>query len=106
MRVMRVMRVKKDFMYRDVDGTRNLAGKEFRVDFELTPDEVDEQAMKGNMACLNFCFRRNDFLPEFNKKLYYGHIMSDDGFNLGYVMCEDELEEGDKNGNSTKTRWL
>ena len=66
---------------------QNIGGKKFRLDFEVTPDEVDEKAMQGNPACLNFCLRRNDFLPDFNKKLYYGHVGE-----LGYVVCEDELE--------------
>lgn len=87
------MRIKKDVTYKDIKGVRDIAGKEFRVDFELTPDQVDKRAMEGNMACLNFCYRRDDFLPDFNKKLYYGHITDEDGYDLGYVICEDELEE-------------
>ena len=87
-------KVRENFIYFDVAGTRDLAGRDYIVDFELTPDEVDARAMEGNPACFNFVFRRKDFLPEFNKKLYYGHIMHDDGCNLGYVLCEDELEEG------------
>lgn len=67
---------------------QNIGGKEIRIEMELTPDEVDKQAWNGNIACLNFCMRRRDFLPSFNKKLYYGHVN-----NLGYIVCEDELEE-------------
>lgn len=67
---------------------QNIGGKEIIIERELTPDEVDNLALKGNWACFNFCIRREDFLPEFNKKLYYGHVG-----NLGYVVCEDELED-------------
>ena len=65
---------------------QNIGGKEIRLERVLTPDDVDELATKGNFACYNFCMRRDDFLPDFNKKLYYGHVGS-----LGYVVCEDEL---------------
>lgn len=67
---------------------QNIGGKKIRIERYLTPDEVDDLAMGGNIACLNFCMRRDDFLPEFNKKLYYGHVG-----NLGYIVCEDELIE-------------
>ncbi len=87
------MRVKKDVVYKDMNGFRDIAGKEFKVERELTPNEVDAEACKGNMACFNFCLRRDDFLPDFNKKLYYGKITDEDGFDLGYVMCEDEFED-------------
>lgn len=93
---MKIYRVKKDFVYKVGDDVRKLAGKPFRVDFEVSHDEVDERAMQGNPACLNFCLRRNDFTYEFNKKLYYGHIIDNEGYDLGYVMCEDELEEMEK----------
>ena len=66
---------------------QGIGGKEIQLERYLTPDEVDERAMNGNIACLNFCMRRNDFLPDFNMNLYYGHVD-----NLGYVVCEDELE--------------
>ena len=65
---------------------QGIGGKKIMIERELTADEVDEQALKGNMACFNFCVRRADFLPDFNKKLYYGHVG-----NLGYIVCEDEL---------------
>ena len=67
---------------------QGIGGKEIQLERYLTPDEVDERGMNGNIACLNFCMRRDDFLPEFNMNLYYGHVG-----NLGYVVCEDELEE-------------
>lgn len=90
---MKTYRVKKDFVYKDMNGIRELAGKTFVMDFEVSHDEVDERAMQGNPACFNFCWRRNDFVYGFDKKLYYGHIVDDEGYDLGYVMCEDELEE-------------
>ena len=65
---------------------QNIGGKKIEIERELTADEVDEQALLGNIACFNFCMRRDDFLPDFDKKLYYGHVG-----NLGYVVCEDEL---------------
>lgn len=67
---------------------QNIGGKEIIIERELTPDEVDYQAMHGNIAALNFCLRRNDFLPDFNKKCFYGHVG-----DFGYVVCEDELED-------------
>lgn len=67
---------------------QNIGGKKIRIERYLSPDEVDDLALHGNIACLNFCMRREDFLPEFNKKLYYGHVG-----NLGYIVCEDELIE-------------
>lgn len=69
---------------------QGIGGKYIRVEMELTPNEVDNQALNGNIACYNFCFRREDFLPDFNKKLYYGHVD-----NLGYIVCEDELIDPD-----------
>lgn len=96
-----IRKVRKDFIYYDVAGTRDLAGRDYVVDFELTLDEVAARAMEGNPAYFNFIFRREKSLPELTKKIYYGHIMHDDimhddGANLGYVLCEDELEEGVK----------
>lgn len=79
---MKTMRIKEYVTH------QGIGGQEIRIEMELTPDEVDERAMNGNIACFNFCMRRHDFLPEFNKRLYYGHVG-----NLGYVVCEDELEE-------------
>jgi len=73
-------KIKKQVKHQDI------GGKEIRIERKLTADEVDEMAWNGNIACLNFCMRRDDFLPEFDKDLYYGHVG-----NLGYVVCEDEL---------------
>lgn len=67
---------------------QGIGGKEIIIERELTPDEVDERALEGNWACLNFALRRDDFLPDFNKKCFYGHVG-----DLGYVVCEDELEQ-------------
>lgn len=75
---------KKDFNY------RNLNGKKIVLEFELSKQEVENKALnEGNWACYNFIDRRKDFNIIFNKKLYYGH--AEDG--LGYIVCEDELEE-------------
>ena len=74
-------RIKKNVQH------QGICGKNIFLERKLTPDEVDKQAWNGNIACLNFCMRRKDFLPEFNKELFYGHVG-----NLGYVVCEDELE--------------
>lgn len=85
---------------------QHIGGKEFHLDFEVPIDEVDNKAMQGNKACLNFVLRRNDFLPDFDKKLYYGHIYNKVKLNkgdkpvegwLGYVLCEDEIEEVEDN---------
>lgn len=69
---------------------QNIGGKKIYLEMELTPNEVDTQALNGNIACYNFFLRRDDFLPDFNKKLYYGHVG-----NLGYIVCEDELIDPD-----------
>ena len=69
---------------------QKIGGKNIYLEMELTPDDVDSQALRGNIACYNFCMRREDFLPDFNKKLYYGHVG-----NLGYIVCEDELIDED-----------
>ena len=78
----KVYKIKEEVLH------QSIGGKEIILERKLTADEVDDKAMDGNIACLNFCFRRDDFLPEFNKDLYYGHVG-----NLGYVVCEDELYE-------------
>ena len=81
-----MIEINKKYKIKKEVNHQGIGGKYVRVEMELTPDEVDEQALKGNIACFNFCVRRADFLPDFNKKLYYGHVG-----NLGYVVCEDEL---------------
>ena len=73
---------------------QGIGGHIFIKEFELTPDEIDNKAMQGNPACLNFCLRRDDFLPDFNKKCYYGKVKKTNDDNeilLGYVVCEDEF---------------
>lgn len=71
---------------------QGIGGCEFVVDEYitsiLTNDEVFDQAMCGNIACLNFINRRPDFNCEFPHKLYYGKVSC-----LGYVVAEDEFEE-------------
>ena len=69
---------------------QGIGGKEIFIERTLTPDEIDEKALHGNIACLNFCLRRGDFLPDFHKKCYYGKIKKGNIY-LGYVVCEDEL---------------
>ena len=83
-----MIEVNKIYKIKDYVEHQNIGGKNIIIEKELTPDEVDHDAFNGNIACLNFCLRREDFLPEFDKKLYYGHVG-----NLGYVVCEDELEQ-------------
>lgn len=83
------MKVKLNKFYkvkRDIKH-QGIGGKKIFIERILTPDEVDEKAQQGNVVCLMFCIRREDFLPEFNQNLYYGHIE-----NLGYVVAEDELK--------------
>ena len=81
-----MIKINKEYKIKKEVKHQNIGGKKIFIERKLTPDEVDELAMGGNIACLNFCMRRNDFLPEFDKNLYYGHVG-----NLGYVVCEDEL---------------
>ena len=66
---------------------------EFIVDKDitdtLTNDVVFNKAMiEGNMACLNFVRRRQDFKYNFPHKLYYGKVGG-----LGYIVAEDEFKE-------------
>lgn len=67
---------------------QGIGGKEIRIEFPLSNDEVLDIANEGNWACCNFIERRPDFNCDFPYKLYYGKV---DG--LGYVVSEDELEE-------------
>lgn len=78
--------MKKRIIKKDVTH-QGIGGKEIIIERELTANEIDERALEGNFACLNFALRREDFLPDFNKKCFYGHVGM-----LGYVVCEDELE--------------
>ena len=72
---------------------QGIGGKYIYIEMELSPNEVDNQALNGNIACYNFFLRRDDFLPNFTKRLYYGHVG-----NLGYIVCEDELIVPDSTG--------
>lgn len=74
-------KLKKNFTY------RNLGGKTFQIEFEVSKNEVLQRATEGNWACYNFMERRKDFNYTWTKKLYYGKI---DG--LGYIIAEDELQ--------------
>lgn len=75
-------KIKKDLKY------RNLGGRVFYIEFEVTKDEVMKKALvEGNWACYNFMDRRPDFNNFWTKKLYYGKVD-----NLGYIIAEDELE--------------
>ena len=75
-------RISKDLKYRD------LGGKIFYIEFEVSKDEVIKKALtEGNWACYNFMDRRPDFNNLFDKKLYYGKVD-----NLGYIIAEDELD--------------
>jgi len=85
-----MIQVNKKYKIKKEVKHQNIGGKYIRVEMELSPNEVDNQALNGNIACYNFCFRREDFLPDFNKRLYYGHVG-----NLGYIVCEDELIDPD-----------
>ena len=73
-------KIKDDFTY------RNLGGKLFQIEFEVSKEEVFGKMLEGNWACYNFMERRPDFSSFWTQKLYYGKV---DG--LGYVIAEDEL---------------
>lgn len=66
---------------------QDIGGKEFRIEFKLTNNQVFSEAITGNWACYNFVQRRPDFNCYFNHQLYYGKVG-----DLGYVIAEDELE--------------
>lgn len=83
-----MIEIGKNYKIKEHVTHQGIGGQEINIERKLTADEVDARALEGNIACFNFCMRRDDFLPEFNKDLYYGHVG-----NLGYVVCEDELYE-------------
>lgn len=73
-------KIKKSVTYRD------LGGKTIIIDRELTRDDV---LTTENWACWNFIDRRPDVRNAFtHKRYFYGHVED----NMGYVVCEDELE--------------
>ena len=51
MKTMKTMKIKEYVTH------QGIGGQEIRIEMELTPDEVDERAMNGNIACFNFCMR-------------------------------------------------
>ena len=74
--------IKKSVKYRDI------GGKSIIIDRELTRDDV---MTTENWACWNFIDRRPDVKDAWtHKRYFYGHCED----NLGYVVCEDELESG------------
>lgn len=79
----KVRTIKKLLKYRDI------GGKTITIEKTLTKKDIVDQAMSGNWACYNFMDRRDDF-PKLSNNInfYYGHCTD----NLGYVVCEDELE--------------
>jgi len=65
---------------------RNIGGKYIVIDRELTRKDIMNTE---NWACLNFIDRRPDIKDIWTgKRFFYGHLED----NLGYVVCEDELE--------------
>lgn len=74
-------KLKKNFTYRD------LGGKVFNIEVEMSNDEVFTGITTGNWTCYNFMERRKDFGHSFPYKLYYGKVD-----RLGYIIAEDELE--------------
>ena len=46
-----------------------IGGKTFNLERELSSYEVYDGSKKGNMASYNFCIRRGDIFPRFNKRL-------------------------------------
>ena len=80
------------FKVKDHIEHQNIGGKEIIIEFELENNEIFVQSISGNWACRNFRERRTDFNNEFSHKLYYGKVGG-----LGYVVAEDELEEGNSN---------
>ena len=83
---MLVRKIKKGIIH------QGIGGKDFIVDVDitktLTPDEVFNRGVSGNIACYNFIQRRRDFNSSFPFKLYYGKVNG-----LGYIVSEDELEK-------------
>lgn len=65
---------------------RNLGGETIIIDTELTRTDI---LTENNWACWNFIDRRPDIKDVgIHKRYFYGHTKN----NLGYVVCEDELE--------------
>ena len=80
----------RDKVMRVVDSVthQGIGGQTITLEFGLSCDEVFDQSMLGNWACMNFINRRDDFNCNFPHQLYYGKVNG-----LGYVVAEDELEE-------------
>lgn len=69
---------------------QNIGGKVMTIEKMLTADDIEEEIKRGNIACVNFVMRRDDFDINFNKICFYGYVKK--GIvNLGYVVCEDEV---------------
>ena len=51
----------------------NIGGKIFIREKVITPEEIEIEATKGNVACQDFIFRRDDFY-RLRKLCYYGKI--------------------------------
>ena len=85
--------MKKQYKIKDSVLHQNIGGKIFNTLFLITPKEMKKQLESGNIACMNFFIRRDDYTEDFNKDLYYGKVEVKSNIYLGYVLCEDELEE-------------
>lgn len=84
---MEIRRIKKHIKHQGIGGKEIIIDE--NISSTLSPENVYDQAMIGNIACWNFIHRRHDFdYMLFEHKLYYGKV---DG--LGYIVAEDELEK-------------
>lgn len=91
--------IKKSVTHPDVCGDKIIiGGKEFVIDEHdkrITDSLTNWEVLKReNYATSNFIERRPDFNIDFPHKLYYGHIFYGDT-NLGFIVAEDEFENGD-----------
>lgn len=85
--------MKKEYIIKETVKHQGIGGKIFYPLELLTAKKVDKEAMSGNIACFNFILRRQDINIDSRKDLYYGKVEVKPNIYLGYVLCEDELEE-------------
>ena len=85
--------MKKEYKIKETVTHQKIGGEIFYPEFKLDFDEVVHNAIyENNIACMNFLKRRTELYKIKNKIFYYGKVKQKE-FYLGYVVCEDELEE-------------
>lgn len=82
--------IKKEVKY------QNIGGKKMTLDKEMCiGDILDTKFSEMPIAMFEFAKRRIDLIDEKYEKMnvYYGHVINDKGFSLGYFIAEDEIDK-------------